>query len=194
MWIIDKQFDFCYGHRVYTQKLDAEYCENKNGSCKCRHLHGHQGRVQVFLESEILSQGMVTDFNHLGWLKNFIDDNIDHKFIIDENDPLFNVLVEYPFAELTGINMFDRTRMEPVYVPETSLIAGHTIKLPVQKNMEPDYEMLESYFIVDFIPTSENLSKWLYDVVSEKMKNIGVSVSRIDWWETPKSRSSYLGS
>jgi 6-pyruvoyltetrahydropterin/6-carboxytetrahydropterin synthase len=52
---------------------------------------------------------------------------------------------------------------------------------------------IEGYLIVDFVPTSENLSKWLFDIVNSKMSQIGVKVSRIDWFETPKSRSSYIG-
>ena len=24
-WIIDKQFDFCYGHRVWSQSLEVDY-------------------------------------------------------------------------------------------------------------------------------------------------------------------------
>jgi 6-pyruvoyltetrahydropterin/6-carboxytetrahydropterin synthase len=53
-WVIDKQFSFCYGHRVWSQKLVAEYCETGDTACKCRHLHGHEGLVHVFLEGDTL--------------------------------------------------------------------------------------------------------------------------------------------
>ena len=86
VWKIDKQFSFCYGHRVWSQKLHGEYCESGDTSCKCRHIHGHEGLVHLFLEAGELERGMVTDFKHLGWLKNFLDDNLDHKFIIDLNE------------------------------------------------------------------------------------------------------------
>ena len=34
---IDKQIDFCYVHRVWTQNLDAKF--SIDDLCKCRHLH-----------------------------------------------------------------------------------------------------------------------------------------------------------
>jgi 6-pyruvoyltetrahydropterin/6-carboxytetrahydropterin synthase len=49
--------------------------------------------------------------------------------------------------------------------------------------------MYEGYIIVDFVPTSENLSKWLLEIVQEKMSKINIQVSHIEYFETPKSRS-----
>ena len=45
--------------------------------------------------------------------------------------------------------------------------------------------------IVNFVPTSENLSAWMAGIVDIKMAPLGVKVHHIDWWETPKSRSVY---
>lgn len=191
-WVIDKQFSFCYGHRVWTQKLEAEYCESGDTSCKCRHLHGHEGLVHVFLEGDTLERGMVTDFKHLGWLKNFLDKVVDHKFIIDSHDPMFGQLVDGVYKDLSG-------KTTPVFknvcVPGTNHIAGRELDLSAVAHLAstPDYEVLEGYFIVDFTPTSENLCKWLYDVAQAKMTGLGIKVAQIDWYETPKSRSSYRG-
>lgn len=191
-WVIDKQFSFCYGHRVWTQKLEAEYCESGDTSCKCRHLHGHEGLVHVFLEGDTLERGMVTDFKHLGWLKNFLDKVIDHKFIIDKNDPMFGQLVDAVYKDLSGKTT---PQFKEVYVPGTTWSAGRELDLSgvAQLASTPDYEVLEGYFIVDFTPTSENLCKWLYDVAQVKMNGLGIKVAQIDWYETPKSRSSYRG-
>ena len=46
--------------------------------------------------------------------------------------------------------------------------------------------------IVDFVPTSENLSSWMAELVEIKMKKLGVTVQRVEWYETPKSRSVYI--
>jgi 6-pyruvoyltetrahydropterin/6-carboxytetrahydropterin synthase len=191
-WTIDKQFSFCYGHRVWSQKLESSYCEDGDSKPKCRHIHGHEGLVHVFLESDKLERGMVTDFKHLGWLKNFLDKIVDHRFIIDSKDPMFGVLVDAVYNELTYRNPI---KFNDVVVPGTNHIAGREIDLTGISNLActPEYEVLSGYFIVDFIPTSENLSKWLYDCVQAKMATLGIKVSQIDWYETPKSRSTYRG-
>ena len=187
-WVIDKTLEFCYGHRVWTQKLDVEF--SLDASCKCRHLHGHQAKVQVFLEGKKLNdQGMVTDFKHLGWAKQFFDDFVDHKFILDVSDPLFK--------KMTGISTgadFENCTRE-VLIPGTQHIIGWVIateKLAIA-NDKVEREYLDGFFLVDFVPTSENLSQWTHSLIQTKMSKLKVKVSRVDWWETPKSRATYIG-
>jgi 6-pyruvoyltetrahydropterin/6-carboxytetrahydropterin synthase len=123
---------------------------------------------------------MVTDFKHMGWLKNFLDDNLDHKFIIDKSDPLYDRIVG------------SSTKLQGVYIPGTDQLAGWEVDVNAHTfGSAPVYEMMEGFFIVDFVPTSENFCKWLFDVTSTKMAQLGIKVSRVDWFETPKSRSSY---
>jgi 6-pyruvoyltetrahydropterin/6-carboxytetrahydropterin synthase len=177
MFQIDKTFEFCYGHRVWTQKLDGRFSDDLK--CACRHLHGHEAKVQVFLNGEILNeQGMVTDFRHLEWLKKWLNEFLDHKFVIDVNDPLLPMLIPTSFDRL------------PVQVND--LIAGWTVFAVAEDVPEHQREMLAGFLMVDFVPTSENFAKWLHCIVQHKMEPLGVHVSRIDWWETPKSRSSFL--
>jgi 6-pyruvoyltetrahydropterin/6-carboxytetrahydropterin synthase len=132
-------------------------------------------KVIVYLSSDKLERGMVTDFHHLNWFKIFLDKTLDHKFIIDINDPLFETLLP-DFADKKNLiecnGGFKR--------PDTSILQG--------KN-EALYELYEGYIIVDFVPTSENISTWLLGIVQEKMSKIGVHVSHIEFFETPKSRS-----
>ena len=92
MWQITKHFDFCYGHRVHTQELDAEL--SCNSPCKCRHLHGHQGKLEISLSANRLNNGMVTDFHHLNWVKPWIDQYFDHKMILDKKDPYLKSLLK----------------------------------------------------------------------------------------------------
>ena len=170
-----------YGHRVWTQKLNGEYAADLK--CACRHLHGHEGKLQVYLtnaedSSKLDVTGMVTDFRHTEWLKKWINTYIDHQFVIDRNDPLYDKIVG------------DR-QLIPVYVPETNHIAGYHIYLGDLEPNTPEYEYFEGFMIVDFVPTSENLSSWMAKLVDVKMAGLGVKVHHIDWWETPKSRSVY---
>lgn len=203
---IDKQFDFCYGHRVYTQRLNESLCSTGDTSTKCRHLHGHQGKVHVFVESDFLDdRGMCVDFKEMGWINDFLDTYLDHKFIIDVNDPLYSNIVTDGIeralraeTRLFGSGTFlkmpslEDIPFEDVCIPGSGTVVGKRINCD-KLSKGPDREYVEGFFVVDFVPTSENLSKWLYDIVSERMKAINAKVSRVDWWETPKSRTSYTG-
>lgn len=192
---IDKQFDFCYGHRVHNQRLDTKFTDNGCACLACRHLHGHQGTVKVFLEAtqsnmNISKTGMVTDFKHLGWFKNFIDDVLDHKMILDLEDPLLS----YELPELCTLDkkMFDMDSL--IYdnrgfytVDMNKLVNDLSLDMYNPYDMAL-YEKYEGIVLVDFVPTSENLTAWLLSVVEFKMKDMmGVKVKAVEYWETPKS-------
>lgn len=177
-WNISKQFDFCYGHRVWSQELNVEYALD---SClMCRHLHGHQGKVIVHLESDKLQNGMVTDFKHLNWFKKFLDDTLDHKFIIDINDPLLDTLLPH-YKNKSNFLKMEQNFM----IPDLSIIQNEPIHIK---------ELYEGYIIVDFVPTSENISAWLLKIVQKKMSKIDIKVSHLEYFETPKSRSTVYSS
>ena len=183
-WEISKEFDCCYGHRVHNQELDPEY--SLDTRCVCRHLHGHQMKLLVHLKGDELTRGMVVDFKHLNWFKKWIDDVLDHKFVLDRNDPLFDTL-------LPDFQLDERGMNRPSFIKHEQ--GGYWTVNPA---MYTDFdthlkEMYEGYVIVDFLPTSENLSKWMFGIVQEKMSKINVKVSRVEFYETPKSRSQYLG-
>ncbi len=96
---ITKLIDFCYGHRLL----------NYDG--KCRYLHGHNGRIEVDLESKELDRlGMVLDFGVVkDVMRTWVDENLDHRMLLCKDDhyvpilraqgePLF-LLDENPTAE-----------------------------------------------------------------------------------------------
>lgn len=179
-WRIHKSIDFCYGHRVYTQRLNKDFAIDTN--CKCRHLHGHQGTVVIHLSGDTLVEdtGMVTDFRHLEWLKVFIDKYLDHHFVAGLEDPLIEDLVwGHALVPVT------------LHGQEDEHILGWTLDLEDVEPGTPEYEYLEGFFLVDFVPTSEKLSEWIYQLTQSKMSEIGVKVDRAEWWETPKSCSVY---
>jgi 6-pyruvoyltetrahydropterin/6-carboxytetrahydropterin synthase len=49
--------------------------------------------------------------------------------------------------------------------------------------------MYESFIIVDFVPTSEEISAWLLKIVQKKMDKIDIKATKIEYFETPKSKS-----
>lgn len=175
MWQISKTFDFCYGHRVWAQELDINFSDTS--ACSCRHLHGHNGNITINLYSEELNKiGMVTDFKHLGWFKRWLKGYIDHKFIIDNNDPLYKTLVH---DKKTVDLDFEGKKVAEILSVEDE-----------QEGFLKEY--YESFVVVDFIPTSENLCKWICEIVSHKMSKLNVTVSSIELYETEKSKSVYF--
>lgn len=186
MYKITKQFDFCYGHRVWTQKLNPEFSLD---SCHaCRRLHGHQGTINICLESEKLVAGMVTDFKHLNFFKKWLDDTLDHKFIMDMNDPAKSHL----FIRLRD-DQYHHTIKEQYIESSIGKTKYYTVNADLYEGLPNEVcEIYEGLVFVDFVPTSENLSKWLLDIVQEKMKPLGVKVSQVQFFETPKSQSIYI--
>lgn len=75
---VKKIFYVSYAHRLLNYKG------------KCENLHGHNGKVEIKIESEVLdSEEMVADFTAIkekagAWL----GENLDHRTILCEKDPL----------------------------------------------------------------------------------------------------------
>ena len=81
---ITKQMEFAYGHRLLEHKG------------KCRYLHGHNGMVEVDIESEALdAMGMVVDFGDVNEVvKVWVNENLDHRMLLNRADPLVSSLIE----------------------------------------------------------------------------------------------------
>ena len=82
MYKVTKHIDFCYGHRLL------------NYSGMCQHLHGHNARVEVDIESDRLdARGMVYDFADIKeTIKAWIDDTLDHNMLLNQADPVVPLL------------------------------------------------------------------------------------------------------
>jgi 6-pyruvoyltetrahydropterin/6-carboxytetrahydropterin synthase len=104
MFRVTRELTFCYGHRLL----------NHDG--KCRHLHGHNGRAVITLESaELDAMGMVMDFGKLkrivgGW----IDETLDHRMLLHRDDPALPPL---------------RAQGEPIHVMEVNPTAENIARL-----------------------------------------------------------------
>jgi 6-pyruvoyltetrahydropterin/6-carboxytetrahydropterin synthase len=205
--IIDKSFSFCYGHRVHNQRLDTKFTESGEACLACRHLHGHEGLVKIFLEqdyspeageiSNVERTGMVTDFKHTGWFKNFLDDVLDHKLILDLKDPLLKEECSYLLDDDGEFSMELVHKMpEGYWVPDLTILK-ETLDGYVEKynfdaaEAQAIFEKYEGMVFVDFVPTSENLAGWLLRVAKEKMEGPNgipnIRVAAVEYWETPKS-------
>lgn len=72
------------GHRVYGH------------TGKCKNLHGHSYVVHFYCEADTLNElGMVVDFGIIKTtLCQWLEDNFDHKFLLWENDPIADSLMQ----------------------------------------------------------------------------------------------------
>ena len=124
---IKKTFHLAYGHRLLNYKG------------KCENLHGHNGVVEITLEAAKLnSEKMVLDFTELGKkMKTWLDENLDHKVILDKADPLVPVLKaqgqacfltpDNPTAEILAKLIFDTASGEmKLPVAEVAFWETHT--------------------------------------------------------------------
>ncbi|MCX7905273.1 MAG: 6-carboxytetrahydropterin synthase [Elusimicrobiales bacterium] len=82
---VKKIFEISYAHRLYKY----------NG--KCENLHGHNGKIEILIESEVLDeQNMVMDFNEIKKIvSNWLNENLDHTTFLYKGDPLTEVLIKY---------------------------------------------------------------------------------------------------
>lgn len=82
MFQVTRILNFCYGHRLL------------NYEGKCKHPHGHNGRVEIELSSAGLDErGMVVDFGDIKRVvQEWIDRELDHKMILRKDDPLVSKL------------------------------------------------------------------------------------------------------
>ncbi len=68
MYSVSKEIHFCYGHRLLHHQG------------KCAHLHGHNARAVIRLESENLDAlGMVCDFADIG---RFVKECLDREIVL----------------------------------------------------------------------------------------------------------------
>ena len=104
---VTKTIGFCYGHRLIDHKG------------KCRHLHGHNGLVEIEVEAEELDElGVVMDFSDIrDMVKGWIDANLDHRMILNREDEAVSML---------------RTLGEPMYLIDENPHCGEYLQADIR--------------------------------------------------------------
>ncbi|MCF6359602.1 MAG: 6-carboxytetrahydropterin synthase [Cyclobacteriaceae bacterium] len=171
--IIYKEFHGCFGHRVWNQNLEEKFADST--SCTCRHLHGHNFKTVVYLESNKLVNGMVTDFKHLGAFKKWLDRVMDHKTLMDISDPMIPTMLPKAKIEDAILELKDKL----FATPETK-----------KELTELEYELYAGIVFVNFVPTAENISKWIFEAVNTLLPQ-GVRCTKVEFWETQKAGAVY---
>ena len=118
MYKVTRVIHFCYGHRLL----------NYDG--KCRHLHGHNGRVEIELQApELDARGFVVDFGDIKRaIKRWIDETLDHRMILCKDDPILPAL---------------RDMQEPLYVLDANPTAEAIARLIYDYAVEVGFPVTE---------------------------------------------------
>lgn len=121
MYRVTRVIRFCYGHRLLHYEG------------KCRHLHGHNGRVEIELSAATLDhRGMVVDFEEIKQgVHRWIDATLDHTLLLHEADPLipalksagerYHAMPTNPTAEAIAQLIFEYTRSQQFPVTRVTL-------------------------------------------------------------------------
>jgi 6-pyruvoyltetrahydropterin/6-carboxytetrahydropterin synthase len=118
---VTKTIDFCYGHRLLEH------------AGKCRHPHGHNGRLEIDLARAALDElGMVIDFFEIKRIiERWVDENLDHRMLLRRDDPLAAALAALgepvflmdgnPTAENIARLVFEEAERQALPVTEVRL-------------------------------------------------------------------------
>lgn len=119
MFLVTREIDFCYGHRLL----------NYDG--KCRHLHGHNGKAIITVEAEKLDQrGMVLDFSDIKHVvATWIDENLDHRMILCRDDPAVSILEDMG---------------EPLYLMDENPTAENIARVIFEKTKDAGFPIVEA--------------------------------------------------
>jgi 6-pyruvoyltetrahydropterin/6-carboxytetrahydropterin synthase len=168
---IQKSYSFCYGHRVWNQEL------TNNAVCKCVMMHGHTSKIDIKLTAPELLRNMVVDFNELKPFKQWLDETLDHRFLMDIKDPLLDRWLMMLGLTLDGFQCF-----------------GDYWKVSTINPWWDDamLEMADSLVLIEGVPTSERLVLLVEGVVEGFVKPFGCEVVSVRWWESETSFAEYV--
>ncbi len=124
MYTVTREIHFCYGHRLLNHKG------------MCRHLHGHNGKLEITLYADTLDRlGMVRDFEEIKEIvQSWVNQVLDHNMILCKGDPVIpmlehlgerhHVIRENPTAEVISRMVFDYAVSKGLPVKEVKLWEG----------------------------------------------------------------------
>jgi len=76
--------------KTYSDIPFAHRQPNHDGHCS--YIHGHNWSIcATFASSKKDSNGFIVDFGKLKYLKQWIDENLDHACVICKNDPILDI-------------------------------------------------------------------------------------------------------
>jgi 6-pyruvoyltetrahydropterin/6-carboxytetrahydropterin synthase len=99
-----------YSTKTYDHNLglSAVFRQPKADHSHCHLLHGYSLKFKFkFASTKLDDKNWVVDFGGLKELKTWLQDNFDHKVIVDSNDPEIDTLYKLEQKGLAEIRVFD---------------------------------------------------------------------------------------
>jgi 6-pyruvoyltetrahydropterin/6-carboxytetrahydropterin synthase len=109
--------------KIITQFAAAHHLRNFQG--KCEQLHGHNWKVEVFVQAAKLdSAGLVRDFGEIKAITQDILNQLDHHYLnelppFQEENPSSEHIARYLFRQLSSRLNDDRARVSKISVWES---------------------------------------------------------------------------
>ena len=98
-----------YGHNIGLSAVFRQPLAHSH----CKFLHGYSLQFKfVFGCDELDERNWVVDFGGLKPLKKWLEDNFDHKVVVDRADPLLYKLSELESSGLAELTLFDGVGVE----------------------------------------------------------------------------------
>ena len=165
-----------YGCRVWNDLL-------------CPHLRGQSATIDIILNGADIA----------GWLDLFMQQNFNNRCIIDHADPAFSLIVggivtfkeddeNQPMLFIDNSIVTGTLPIIPIIVTGTDETVAYKFDTSVDNINGAFRELLESFVVVNFVPTAENLSEWLYNIINV---NTTGGVAEVSWSETPNIQSIF---
>lgn len=217
-WNISKEIrGLEYAHRVYSQDIrHALCCEGDTNACK--RLHGHSGQAKITVGGNELENNFVCDFKELGFLKKVLVEMFDHRTVLDVNDPIANKLAQGTLlyagkqgdmSDDNAIIVIEVDQMEyqlsivPFVTDGTDAVLFYRVCPKDIAHMREVFEgnaygshvldHMEALSLIDFVPSSENFVKKIFDFAESVLSPYGIHVVSTHWKETEKSEAVYFG-
>jgi len=113
MWTISKEFSFSASHSL--DGLPSEH--------PCSKLHGHNYVVRCFFKNAVTNNiGFVIDYRNLEKIKDYINNELDHKHLNDVFDfnPTAENIAKYLFEKIKALGYWQLNAIEVSETPKTN--------------------------------------------------------------------------
>lgn len=183
-------YRLCYAHRVWN----PIYSYDGN----CRMIHGHTadlGIMATYNTETIVHRDVEIAIDDVC---SFMTKNIYSRFLIDYADPMFYTLVSSlyeSFAEQCGVDIYAKgfQLFKPIVFTATGMPVASEVNLDAFEKAKNShiYDILKSYVILDFCPSSDNLCKWFYAIAKYRLNSVGAVIDHVEWSSTSNRKAFY---